>query len=200
MAPDRIDFVKKLVLVNALVPAVLIGSDALRGRLGANPVEFVLRATGTMALLFLALSLAVTPARKLLGAPWLTKLRRMLGLLSFGYATVHVAIYLSLEESFDFLAVARDVVTRPFISLGALAFGFMVPLAWTSTNAAIRRLGRRWTEIHKRVYAVAVFAVLHFWLEVKADTTKPTVFAAIIGGLLFYRFVTRQPASRLGRL
>jgi sulfoxide reductase heme-binding subunit YedZ len=194
MAPERVDFVKRLVLVNALVPAVLIGSDAAHGRLGANPVEFVLRGTGIMALLFLALTLTVTPARKLLGAGWLLKLRRMLGLLSFGYAVVHVALYLSLEQGLDLLAVARDVVTRPFITLGALAFGFMVPLAWTSTNAAIKRLGKRWGELHKRVYLVAVFAVGHYWLEVKADTTKPVVFAAIFGLLLFYRFVMRRVA------
>jgi DMSO/TMAO reductase YedYZ heme-binding membrane subunit len=194
MAPERVEFVKRVILVNALVPAVLIGSDAVGGRLGANPVEFVLRGTGIMALLFLALSLTVTPARKLLGAAWLTKLRRTLGLLSFGYATVHVSLYLALEQGFDLLAVARDVVTRPFITLGALAFGFMVPLAWTSTNAAIRRLGKRWGELHKRVYVVAVLAVLHYWLEVKADTTKPIVFAAIFGLLLFYRFVMRRTA------
>src|SRR6185503_8493120 len=124
----------------------------------ANPVEFILRSTGTMALLFLALTLTVTPARQLLGIPWLTRIRRMLGLLSFSYACLHVSLYLSLDQSFDLIAVARDAVTRPFISFGMLAFGFMVPLAWTSTNAAMRRLGKRWTEIHKRVYWVALFA------------------------------------------
>ena len=190
-ASPTVSFIKRVVLVNALVPAVMIGSDAVHGRLGANPVEFVLRGTGIMALLFLALTLTVTPARKLLGVPWLTKLRRMLGLLSFGYATVHVGLYLSLEQGFDLVAVARDLVTRPFITLGALAFGFMVPLAWTSTNAAIRRLGKRWARLHQRVYLVAVFAVVHYWLEVKADTTRPAIFASVFALLLFYRFVRR---------
>jgi sulfoxide reductase heme-binding subunit YedZ len=191
MPPDRLDLVKRLLLINAAVPAVLIGSDAVRGHLGANPVELVLRATGTMALLFLALSLAITPARQLLGAPWLTRLRRTLGLSSFAYACVHVSLYLWLDQSFDLLAIARDAVTRPFVTFGMLAFGFMVPLAWTSTNAAIRRLGRRWTELHRRVYLVAIFAVVHYWLEVKADTTKPAIFAAVFALLLFYRFVRR---------
>jgi len=191
MKPDTLAFVKKLLLCNAAVPAVLIGADAARGNLGANPVEFILRATGTMALLFLALTLTITPARQLLGAPWLTKLRRMLGLLSFAYACVHVSIYLSLDQSFDVVAIAGDAVTRPFVTFGMLAFGFMVPLAWTSTNAAIRRLGKRWTQIHARVYLVAVFAAVHFWLEVKADTTKPAIFASVFALLLFYRFVRR---------
>jgi sulfoxide reductase heme-binding subunit YedZ len=191
MRADTVDFLKRLIMVNAAVPAVLVGADAARGNLGANPVEFVLRSTGTMALLFLALTLTITPARELLGAAWLTKLRRLLGLLSFAYACVHVAIYLSLDQSFDLVAVARDAVTRPFVTFGMLAFGFMVPLAWTSTNAAIRRLGKRWAKLHQRVYLVAVFAVVHYWLEVKADTTKPAIFASVFAVLLFYRFVKR---------
>jgi sulfoxide reductase heme-binding subunit YedZ len=198
MRPEGIEFTKRVILLNALVPAVLVGGDIVRGQLGANPVEFVLRSTGIVALVFLALTLTVTPARQLLGAPWLTKLRRLLGLLSFGYATVHVAIYLSLDQGFDLIAVALDAVTRPFITFGMLAFGFMVPLAWTSTNAAIRRLGKRWTSLHRRVYAVAVFAVVHYWLEVKADTTKPMIFVGVFGLLLYYRWVRRgvaQPAK-----
>ena len=191
MTAGRIDFIKRVILLNAMVPAVLVAGDAVRGQLGANPVEFVLRSTGIVALLFLALSLTITPARQLLGVPWLTRLRRLLGLLSFGYASVHVAIYLSLDQSFDPIAIAGDALTRPFITFGMLAFGFMVPLAWTSTNAAIRRLGKRWALLHRRVYAVAVFAVVHYWLEVKADTTRPMIFAAIFGALLFYRYVMR---------
>ena len=195
MTPAGIEFTKRVILLNALVPAVLVGSDIVRGQLGANPVEFVLRSTGIVALVFLALTLTITPARQLFGAPWLTKLRRLLGLLSFGYASVHVAIYLSLDQGFDLIAILRDAVTRPFVTFGMLAFGFMVPLAWTSTNAAIRRLGKRWAIVHRRVYAVAVFAVIHYWLEVKADTTRPMIFASIFGALLFYRYVMRGVAK-----
>jgi sulfoxide reductase heme-binding subunit YedZ len=189
MTAERVTFIRRMLLVNALVPAALIAGDIVRHQLGANPIEFVLRSTGIMALLFLALSLTVTPARHLFGAPWLTKLRRTLGLLSFGYACVHVSIYIGLDQGFNLVALARDALTRPFITFGLLAFSLMVPLAWTSTNAAIRRLGKRWTVVHRRVYLVAVCAVLHYWIAVKADTTKPMIFAVIFGGLLFYRFV-----------
>ena len=196
MTPDRIGFLKTAIVVNAAVPAALIAWDAITGNLGANPVELVLRSTGIMALLFLALSLAVTPVRQLFGLGWLTRLRRHLGLASFAYAAVHVSIYLTLDQSGNVLAILQDAVTRPFITLGMLAFGLMVPLAWTSTNAAIRRLGKRWAQIHKRVYAVAVFAVAHYWLEVKADTTRPMIFVAIFGVLLFYRFVNRKVGAK----
>jgi len=191
MTPDRIAFLKRVIVVNAFVPLALVGWDALHAKLGANPVEFVLRSTGTMALLFLALSLTVTPARHLFGAPWLTKVRRTLGLLSFTYACLHVSIYLTLDQSLNVLAALRDAVTRPFILFGLAAFSLMVPLAWTSTNRAIRRLGKRWTQIHRRVYIVAVCACVHYWLEVKADTTKPVIFGLVFGGLLLYRYVMR---------
>jgi methionine sulfoxide reductase heme-binding subunit len=192
MAPERVQFIKRMILLNAFVPLALVGWDAAHGNLGANPVEFTLRATGTMALLFLAMSLTVTPARRLLGLPWLNKTRRMLGLISFAYACLHVTMYLTLDQSLNLVAIASDAVTRPFIMFGMLAFGLLVPLAWTSTDRAIRRLGKRWGQIHKRVYIVAVAACVHFWLEVKADTTKPLVFAVIFGALLFYRFVVRD--------
>jgi sulfoxide reductase heme-binding subunit YedZ len=192
MTSDRVAFIKRVILVNAFVPLLLIGWDAAHGNLGANPVELVLRSTGTMALLFLALSLAVTPARHLLGAPWLTKLRRILGLIAFTYACLHVSIYLTLEQGLNPLAVVSDALTRPFILFGLLAFGLLVPMAWTSTQGAIRRLGKRWTQIHKRVYIVAVCACIHYWLEVKADTTKPLIFGLVFGALLLYRYVMRE--------
>jgi DMSO/TMAO reductase YedYZ heme-binding membrane subunit len=191
MNAERIAFIKRVILVNAAVPITLLGWDVARGRLGANPIEFMLRSTGIIALVFLALSLTITPARELLGLPWLTKLRRMLGLLSFTYACVHVSLYLSLDQGFNLPAIGVDAVTRPFITVGVIAFALMFQLAWTSTNAAIRRLGKRWTVVHRRVYLVAVCAVLHYWLEVKADKTKPLIFVAIFAVLLFYRFVMR---------
>ncbi len=187
-----VGFVKRVVLASGLVPLALVAWDVAHRNLGANPVEFVLRSTGTLAFVFLVLTLAVTPARRLLGAPWLTKLRRLLGLLSFGYASLHVLLYLTLDQGLDLRAVASDALTRPFITFGMLAFGFMVPLAWTSTNAAIRRLGTRWASLHRRVYAVAVFAGLHYWLEVKADLAKPVIFGVAIAVLLFYRWVVRD--------
>jgi sulfoxide reductase heme-binding subunit YedZ len=191
MAPKDVRFAKLVVCVNAAVPLALVGWDAARGDLGANPVEFVLRATGTLALVFLALSLVVTPARRLLGLVWLVKLRRALGLIAFAYASLHVTLYLTLDQGLNLAAIASDALTRPFITAGMLAYGLLVTLAITSTDAAVRRLGKRWAVIHRRVYTIAVLACLHEWLAVKADTEKPLVFAAGFGVLLFYRFAVR---------
>jgi sulfoxide reductase heme-binding subunit YedZ len=192
-------FAKVLVFVNALVPLALLAVDAARGRLGANPIELVLRSTGVLTLLFLALTLAVTPARKLLGKPALGKLRRMLGLFAFFYGSLHVLTYLWLDQFFDVRAIATDVLTRPFIFLGAFAYGMMTTLAWTSTTAAIRRLGKRWTVIHKRIYYIAALGVVHFWMAVKADTTRPAAFGVVIGMLLLWRFVNREPRAGMLR-
>jgi len=184
-----VGFARTLVCVNAAVPLALLGWDVAHGNLGANPVEFVLRSTGTLALVFLVLTLAVTPARRLLGWHWLVKLRRALGLIAFGYACLHLSIYLVLDQSLNPVAIATDAVTRPFIAFGMLTFGFMVPLAYTSTDASVRRLGKRWGRIHRRIYWIAGFACLHYWLEVKADVWKPSFFIGAIGLLLFYRWV-----------
>jgi sulfoxide reductase heme-binding subunit YedZ len=186
-------FAKVVVFVNTLVPLVLLAWDAAHGRLGANPIELVLRSTGVLTLLFLTLTLCVTPARKILGRPALGKLRRMLGLFAFFYGVLHVTTYLWLDQFFDVRAIATDILTRPFIFFGAAAFGLMTTLAITSTQASIRRLGKRWTQIHKRIYWIAALAVVHFWMGVKADTTRPAVFGITIGLLLLYRFVNRQP-------
>ncbi len=186
-------FAKVVVFVNALVPLALLSWDAARGRLGANPIELVLRSTGVLTLLFLTLTLAVTPARKLFGRPAWGKLRRMLGLFAFFYGSLHVTTYLWLDQFFDVRAIAADVLTRPFIFLGALAYGLMVTLALTSTQASIRRLGKRWTHIHRRIYWIAGLAIVHFWMGVKADTTRPAIFGIVIGLLLLWRFVNRTP-------
>jgi sulfoxide reductase heme-binding subunit YedZ len=191
-----VGFAKLLVCVNAAVPLALLGWDAAHGSLGANPVELVLRATGTLALVFLLLTLAVTPLRRLLGLVWLVKLRRALGLICFGYAGLHLGIYLVLDQGLNLRAILSDAVTRPFITFGLLAFGLMAPLAWTSTDAAIRRMGRRWGQLHKKVYWVAGFAGVHYWLEVKADTAKPLLFLGLLGLLLFYRYATRDVAAK----
>jgi methionine sulfoxide reductase heme-binding subunit len=198
MAPPRdLRFAKLVVFVNALVPLALLAWDALHHHLGANPIELITRSTGTLTLVFLTLSLAVTPARKLLGMAWLVKFRRMLGLWAFFYACLHLLTYVWLDQFFNLRAIATDAVTRPFISFGLLAFAFMVPLALTSTQAAVRRLGGpRWQRIHRRVYLVGALAIVHYWLEVKADTSKPLAFAVVLGLLLFWRFVYRTKTAR----
>ena len=183
-----IKFRKALVFINCLVPLALLGWDWWRGRLGANPLEFVTRATGTLALVFLLLSLAVTLARRLTGWNNLIKFRRMIGLYAFFHAALHLLTYAWFDKSFDARAVASDVRQRPFIAVGMFAFTLLVPLAITSTNRMIKRLGgKRWARLHRLAYVAAVGGVLHYYLLVKADTTKPLVFAAALALLLGYR-------------
>jgi sulfoxide reductase heme-binding subunit YedZ len=192
MAAPSAGFAKLVLFVNGLVPAALIGWDAYHDRLGANPIEFVLRSTGFLALTFLTLTLAVTPVRKLTGWHWLAKLRRMLGLFAFFYGVVHFGTYLWFDQFFSLSGIAQDVVSRPFITLGFAALILMTPLAVTSTNGWIKRLGGpRWRALHRRVYLVGGLAVVHYWWAVKADILKPLIFCTALLGLLAYRWVTR---------
>lgn len=196
-----IKFNKAVVFLNCLVPLALLGWDAYRGRLGANPLEFATRTTGTLTLLFLLLSLAVTPARKLTGAQWLIKFRRMLGLYAFFYGLLHLTTYVWFDKAFDFRAAVADVWLRPFIAVGMLSFFLMVPLAATSTNRMIKRLGgKRWARLHKAAYVAAAGGVLHYYLLVKADTRKPLVFAAALALLLGYRLFTAYRQKQITSL
>lgn len=187
----EIRFGSALVLVNGLVPLVLMMWDAYHHRLGANPLEFVTRTTGTLTLIFLLLTLAVTPLRKLLSWNWLGRYRRLLGLYAFFYGLLHLLTYLWFDKLFDVRAIAADLLQRRFVIVGMIAFSLMVPLAVTSTNQMIRRLGgRRWNQLHKLTYLVAVLGVLHYYLLVKADTRKPLLYGAVLALLLLYRFAT----------
>ncbi|HEY0077521.1 MAG TPA: protein-methionine-sulfoxide reductase heme-binding subunit MsrQ [Pyrinomonadaceae bacterium] len=186
-----IQFRKILVFVNSLVPLALLGWDAYRQRLGANPLEFITRTTGTLTLLFLLISLAVTPLRKLTGLQWLIRFRRMLGLYAFFYGFLHLATYVWFDKSFQMRDITADVWQRPFIALGMLSFFLMIPLAVTSTDRMIKRLGgKRWARLHKLVYVSAIGGVLHYYMLVKADTRKPLVFALLLALLLGYRLYT----------
>ncbi len=183
-----IKFYKFVVIVNSLVPLALIGWDWWRGQLGANPLDFVTRATGMLTLVFLLVSLAVTPARKLTGVQWLVRFRRALGLYAFFYGVLHLLTYVWFDKSFAAGDITRDVARRPFIAVGMLAFSLMIPLAVTSTDRMIKRLGgKRWQKLHRLTYASALAGVLHYYLLVKSDTTKPLVFASLLALLLGYR-------------
>jgi sulfoxide reductase heme-binding subunit YedZ len=183
-----------------LVPAARLAWLGWRGELGANPIEAVTRSTGWWTLALLAATLTVTPLRRLLGAPWLLRLRRMLGLFAFGYASLHFTTYLWLDQFFDLAEIARDVVKRPFITVGFAAFVLLLPLAATSTNAMVRRLGaRRWQRLHRAVYLIAVLGVLHFWWLVKKDVTEPRLFALVMGVLLAARLWWRWRVPAPGR-
>ena len=193
----EIKFTKFVVLVNGAVPLVLLLWDAYHHRLGANPLEFFTHTTGTLTLVFLLLTLAVTPLRKLLRLPWMVKLRRMVGLYAFFYGFLHLITYVWFDKSFNVVEAAKDIAKRPFILVGMFSFFLMVPLAITSTNAMVKRLGgKRWNRLHRLVYLAAAGGVLHYWLLVKADTTIPVGFAVALGILLAVRFIFRQSARQ----
>ncbi|HLL73756.1 MAG TPA: protein-methionine-sulfoxide reductase heme-binding subunit MsrQ [Pyrinomonadaceae bacterium] len=196
-----VKFARFLVFVNALVPLALLLWDGYHHRLGANPPEFATRATGVLALVFILITLAVTPLRKLTGASWLAKFRRMLGLYAFFYACLHLLAYSLFDKAFAASEVLRDVAARPFIAVGMASFLLLIPLAATSTAGMIRRLGgRRWARLHKLTYVAAVGGVVHYWMLVKADTRVPLAFAAALAALLGYRlFAARRDARRRRR-
>lgn len=185
-------FHRQLIFVNGLIPALLLVIDGLLGRLGVNPVEFVTRATGVLTLVFLVITLLVTPLRKIFGWNWLLKQRRLLGLIGFFYGCVHLLTYLVGDRDWQFLTVPADVWKRPFIAVGMISFLLMIPLAVTSTNKMIKRLGgKRWGLLHKLTYVIVVGGVIHYWMIVKSDLRDPLAFAAVVALLLGYRAVQR---------
>jgi sulfoxide reductase heme-binding subunit YedZ len=191
--------VKATLFAACLVPALRLAWLGWRGGLGANPIEFVTRSTGWWTLALLAVTLSITPLRRLLGQPWLLRLRRMLGLFAFFYAALHFTTYVWLDQFFDVTEIVRDVIKRPFITVGFTAFVLLLPLAATSTSGMVRRLGaRRWQMLHRAVYVIAVLGVLHFWWLVKKDVTEPSLFALAIGALLGLRlwWRRREPGVR----
>src|SRR3954469_20883979 len=178
---------KIVLFLAALVPVALLVRGALTGTLGVNPAETIQLQTGRWALKFLLLSLAVTPVRRLTGWNVVIQFRRMLGLFAFFYATLHLSAYWAFDLGFAFDTIVTDILKRPFIALGFSAFLLLLPLAVTSTKGWIRRLGKRWTQLHRLVYVAAVLAVLHFAWKVKVFTGDPVIYAAILAALLAFR-------------
>jgi sulfoxide reductase heme-binding subunit YedZ len=194
-------FTKLVLFLNSLVPLSLLLFDVYRKQVGANPLEFVTRTTGMLTLVFLLLSLAVTPLRKITGANWLVKFRRMIGLFAFFYGFLHLLTYVAFDRFFHLTTIPADVIKRPFITIGMAAFFLMIPLAVTSTNKMVKRLGgKRWNRLHKLVYVAGVAGVLHFWMLVKSDTRLPLTFAFILALLLGYRLLVEYspPTSQQG--
>ena len=190
---------KALVFCLALVPLANLGIGLAfyPEWLGANPAEFITRATGDWTLRFLLLTLAVTPLRKLTGRHELARFRRMLGLYSFFYGMVHLSSYLAFDHDFDLMEIINDIAKRPFITIGFTTLVLMAPLAFTSTNAMVRRLGaKRWLALHKLVYLIAPLGVLHFWWMVKKDVTEPAIYAVILAALLGYRLAATLAEQR----
>jgi sulfoxide reductase heme-binding subunit YedZ len=180
---------KLVVLLVALLPAAYLTYALFYGDLGANPAETLQLQTGIWALRLLLVSLAITPVRRLTGWNRVIQFRRMLGLLSFFYAVLHVATYVVLDRYFDLSGVWEDIVKRPFITAGMVAFVAMVPLALTSTKGWIRRLGKRWQVLHRLVYVSAIAAAIHYLWKVKVIVGSPVYYAAVVAALLLFRAV-----------
>lgn len=179
---------KAAVFLAALIPLVSLAIRGLEDDLGANPIEKITRTTGYWTLTFLMMTLGVTPLRRLSGWQWPARLRRMLGLFAFFYGCLHLGCYLVLDQFFDWQAIARDIAKRPYVTAGFSAFLLMLPLAVTSTDAMIKRLGgRRWKILHQLVYPCAAAAVVHYIWLVKKDLTDPVRFAVMLGLLLACR-------------
>lgn len=185
-------FSKLLLFINGLVPLALLLWDWYRNQVGANPLEFVTRTTGMLTLLFLMFTLALTPVRKITRLNWIVKFRRMVGLYAFFYGTLHLITYLWFDRFFNLRSIAGDVAQRPFIAIGMTAFFLMVPLAVTSTNKMVKRLGgKRWARLHKLVYLSAVAGVIHFWMLVKSDKRLPLTFGFVLMLLLGHRLFVK---------
>lgn len=197
MPARLLPILKMLLFAACLLPAIRLAWGAWYDQLGANPIEAVTRGLGTWTLNFLLATLAVTPVRRFTGWHWLARFRRLLGLFTFFYACLHLTSYLWFDQFFDWMAIAKDILKRPFITAGMIAFILLVPLAATSTNAMVRRLGgRRWQALHRSVYAIAIIAVVHYWWLVKADVSLPALYAAtlvlLLGLRLLWRYQERQ--------
>jgi len=183
-------FAKRLVLVNGLVPAALLLLDAYRHQLGVNNVNFAIRTTGLIGLVLITLSLAITPLRALTGWNRLIAVRRNLGLLGFFYLATHFAIFFLFDREASVASTLAEIVKRVYLWFGIAALLLMIPLAVTSTDAMVLRLGAaRWKLLHRLAYLIAIAAVVHYYLLVKSDVRQPVAFAVVIGGLLAYRLV-----------
>jgi len=185
---------KPVVFVACLVPLVLLvsrGFGLFGQSLGPDPIKFTLHWIGKTALNILMLTLLVTPVRHLAGWPHVVRIRRMLGLFAFSYALLHFTIYIVLDQELDFTGLLKDIAKRPYITVGFAALVILIPLAITSTNKMMRRLGRRWQTLHRWVYAAAILGVVHYYWQVKRDVREPLIYAGILAILLGYRLVRR---------
>jgi len=183
-------WLKPAVLTGALVPIAAILLRAWRQELGPDPIAQALNQLGLIALIFLVAALVCTPLKAILGWSWPMRLRRMLGLLAFFYALLHVLTYTALDQGFDWRAIAADVVKRKFIFVGFSAFVLLLPLAATSTNWAVKRLGYlRWKQLHRLAYVAPALAVLHFVWRVKRDVREPVTYGIVLATLLLARAV-----------
>lgn len=184
--PDR--WLKPAVLILCLVPVSLLVVRAVTGDLGANPIEAITRDLGDWALRFILIALAVTPVREVTGVNAIGRLRRMLGLFAFFYVVLHFMSYIGLDQFFFWSGIWQDIVKRVYITLGMLAVLMLLPLAVTSTDKMVKRLGgRAWRKLHRLVYPAAILGVIHYFMMIKADYTQPIIYGAGLALLLGFR-------------
>jgi sulfoxide reductase heme-binding subunit YedZ len=196
---EDVKFNKIVIFINSLVPLALLGWDAWFGKIGANPVEFFLRTTGVLTLVFLLVILSITPLRRYYGWNQLIKFRRMIGLYSFFYGFLHLITYSIFDKNLSVSAIVGDVWERPFIAIGMLSFFLLIPLAVTSTNGMIKRLGgKNWQKLHRLTYLAAIGGVAHFWMIVKSDVFYPLLFGLVLAGLLGYRIFAAYEKPQKG--
>lgn len=191
---------KPVVFLLCLVPAALIGIDGLRGHLGADPIRAIQLRTGWWTLTLLLITLAVTPVRRFTGWNGIGRYRRMLGLFTFTYASLHFLNYLVIDQFFAWRFILEDVAKRRWITVGFTSFALLIPLAVTSTNGWIRRLGKRWVKLHQLVYVAAAGGVLHFLWLVKKDVREPAIFGLVLVALLVMRLGRLRRAPRAPNL
>lgn len=178
---------KVVLWLVCLMPLIRLIYLGLTDGLGANPIEFITRSTGTWTLTALLITLSITPLRKLTGRAWLIRFRRLLGLFAFFYACLHFTTYIWLDQFFDPASILKDIYKRPFITVGFSAFVLLLPLAYTSRQSMMKKLGRNWQRLHKLVYVIASLGVIHYWWLVKKDITQPLIYGCVLAVLLAMR-------------
>lgn len=196
MFAQRVFYAKCFIWVLAFIPIFRLVWLGVNDDLTANPVEFVERSTGTWALVFLLLSLSMTPIRLITKQVWQIQLRRLLGLWMFCYACLHITTYLWLDYGFVWADIVKDIIKHPYVIVGFTAFVLTIPLAITSNNAMVKRLKTKWKTLHQSVYLIGILAILHFWWLVKKDVTEPFYYAAVLAVLLGIRVYYYLKKSR----
>lgn len=186
--------VKPLIFILCLLPFLSLVLGAINDELGVNPVETLTHETGEWALRFLLITLSITPLRRLLNINWLIKLRRMLGLYAFFYASLHFVTYIWFDQYFDWQEILSDIVKRPFITIGFASLVLLLPLAITSNNAMQKRLKKRWLVLHKLAYVIPMLVIVHFIWSIKADYSEPLFYTCIFLILMFPRYLHERAA------
>jgi sulfoxide reductase heme-binding subunit YedZ len=193
LSPKQGTILKVVLFILSLGPFARLAIGAFTDNLGTNPVELLTRSTGTWTLVFLCITLGITPVRKLTGWNWLSQYRRMFGLFAFFYVSLHFTTYIWFDQYFDVQSIIKDVIKRPFITVGFAAFLLLIPLAITSNNYLTRKLGaKRWQTLHRLVYLICILGVVHYWWLVKRDLTQPIIYAVIVALFLVARLIWRK--------